>query len=88
MIFIELVEVIGGAVMAVAKRQISITLDVDLIDMLDEMSDNVGMNRSMLINTLLRTGTMNDYKGLFNELAKVAEKKKEAKKESELVGAV
>ena len=70
------------------KKQISVTLDKDLIDMLDETCENVGMNRSVMINTLLRTGMMNDYKGLFDELAKVAEKKKEVKKEGELVGAV
>lgn len=50
------------------RKQISITLDVELIEQIDAIAKNLGMSRASVINMLLNAGFNGDYGSIFKAL--------------------
>lgn len=59
------------------KRQISVTLDEEVIEELDKLAEGMGLGRSTMLNSLLRTGFMGDYAGMYKVARKASKKNSE-----------
>ena len=63
-----------------ASRQITVTVDEEVLAKLDEFADDLGLNRSVSVNMLLKASLTQDMGGMFREMFAAAMKRQAEKK--------